>query len=533
MSPRLLALLAGAALADAAAVDVTITADLAGAPTPASFFMLDCVGASHGEMYMWEDNRNHLRAIARDIGFAHVRGHGLLDDDLSTYLNGQANLWNLHSIFDFLLSISVRPIFELSFTPSELASDPDDSLMHSRGNASPAKDRNASAGHAWFDFVHDLVQDLVDRYGVEEIRTWRFEHYNEPNCGFFHGSTEQWYEQYAAASAAIKSVDPLIQVGGPATCALGWLGSETDGNNFMTQVKARGIATDIVTTHLYPTDDIVRNAGDGRDGFSKVIRQAAANVTSFGYPGMPLVMTEFNAGLGLPTEVNGDTPYTAAMVLHNHLALQGVTNLETLSFWSYSDLFEEGGMDSQPWHNGYGIMNVNGVPKPIYRMFEMLRALPAAAVPVTAQAADALDSIVQRVGSVSAGTVDAVVAVDASMHPLVHVTALLNNFDIYDAPGMANKTVTITFANVPAGATFPASAVLNRIDSTHANAVATWNANGRPLYCSPTEIVAELAASQLVDEAVALTAAETSLSVTITLEPFSVARVRFSYTVEA
>ena len=348
--PQFLLLAACATLASAAGADVTVTADLAGTTTLATKFMLDCVGASHGEMYMWEDNRNHLRAIARDIGFAHVRGHGLLDDDLSTYLNGRANMWNLHSIFDFLLSINVRPIFELSFTPSELASDPSDSLMHYRANASPAKDRNASAGHAWFDFIHDLVQDLVDRYGVEEVRRWRFEHYNEPNCGFFKGSTEQWYEQYAAASAAIKSVDALIQVGGPATCALGWLGSETDGNNFMTTVKARGIATDIVTTHLYPTDDIVRNAGGGRDGFSKVIKQAAANVTSFGYPGMPLVMTEFNAGLGLPTEVNGDTPYTAAMVLHNHLALQGVANLETLSFWSYSDLFEEGGMDSQPWH---------------------------------------------------------------------------------------------------------------------------------------------------------------------------------------
>ena len=133
----------------------------------------------------------------------------------------------------------------------------------------------------------------------------------------------------------------------------------------MEQVKARGIATDIVTTHLYPTDDIVKVNGGGRDGFSRVIKAAAANVTSFGYPGMPLVMTEFNAGLGLPTEVNGDTYYTAAMVLHNHLALQGVANLETLSFWSYSDLFEEGGMDSQPWHNGYGIMNVYGVPKPV------------------------------------------------------------------------------------------------------------------------------------------------------------------------
>ena len=183
---RLLALAAASACAASSLAaarpdaDVTVTADLGGAPTWASFFMLDCVGASHGEMYMWEDNRNHLRAIARDIGFRHVRGHGLLDDDLSTYLNGAANMFNLHSIFDFLLSINVRPIFELSFTPSELASDPNDSLMHYRGNASPAKDRNASAGHAWFDFIADMVQDLVDRYGVEEIRRWRFEHYNEP-----------------------------------------------------------------------------------------------------------------------------------------------------------------------------------------------------------------------------------------------------------------------------------------------------------------------------------------------------------------
>ena len=75
------------------AQDVTFTADLSGSGlTQQSFFLLDCVGASHGEMYMWEENRNHLRAIARDIGFKHVRGHGLLDDDLSTYLNGAANM---------------------------------------------------------------------------------------------------------------------------------------------------------------------------------------------------------------------------------------------------------------------------------------------------------------------------------------------------------------------------------------------------------------------------------------------------------
>jgi len=98
------------------AQDVSATADLSGQTTQQSFFILDCVGASHGMMYMWEDNRNHLLQISRDIGFKHVRGHGLLDDDLSTYLNGRMKMVE-HSIFDFLLSINVRPIFEVSFTP--------------------------------------------------------------------------------------------------------------------------------------------------------------------------------------------------------------------------------------------------------------------------------------------------------------------------------------------------------------------------------------------------------------------------------
>jgi len=130
--------------------DVTAIADLSGGTTLQSFFILDCVGASHGLMYMWEDNRNHLRAISRDIGFKHVRGHGLLDDDLSTYLHGQVNMYNLHSIFDFLLSINIRPVFEVSFTPSELASNPDDSLMHYRANASPAKNLTVYAAIAIF-----------------------------------------------------------------------------------------------------------------------------------------------------------------------------------------------------------------------------------------------------------------------------------------------------------------------------------------------------------------------------------------------
>ena len=45
--------------------------------------------------------------VQRDIGFKHIRGHGLLDDDVSTYLGGNGaagtNLINLFSVFGAVL----------------------------------------------------------------------------------------------------------------------------------------------------------------------------------------------------------------------------------------------------------------------------------------------------------------------------------------------------------------------------------------------------------------------------------------------
>ena len=124
MALRRLALRGLVAAAASSAAALTATADLSAAGVPQAFPVLNCVGSSHGEMLMWEVYRTHTRAAARDIGFKHMRGHGLLDDDMSTFLGGRANLFNLFDAMDFLRSVDMRPTFELSFTPAALASDP-------------------------------------------------------------------------------------------------------------------------------------------------------------------------------------------------------------------------------------------------------------------------------------------------------------------------------------------------------------------------------------------------------------------------
>ncbi len=132
--------------------------------------LLDCVGSGHGPLMLRADYQQHLAAVQRDIGFRHIRGHGLLSDDMSTLLDGAPNLYNLFRGFDFYKSVGIRPIFELSFMPDSLASDPTKTIMHYKGGVSPPKDPRK-----WAALVAGVVQGCVDRYGLEEVRSWRFE----------------------------------------------------------------------------------------------------------------------------------------------------------------------------------------------------------------------------------------------------------------------------------------------------------------------------------------------------------------------
>ena len=187
MSPRLpLALLAAASAAAsaAAAASASFTADFSQTAT-LNMPLLDCVGSGHGSLALRADYREHLARVQRDIGFKHIRGHGLINGDMSTYLGGAANLINLFSVFDFFLSVGLRPIFELSFMPAALAYDPTKTVMHYQGITSAFKAGPEGAGQ-WAQLMTDIFTGLEQRYGADEIRLWRVECWNEPQqCGFF------------------------------------------------------------------------------------------------------------------------------------------------------------------------------------------------------------------------------------------------------------------------------------------------------------------------------------------------------------
>ena len=86
-------------------------------------------------------------------------------------------------------------------------------------------------------------------YGVEEVRTWFFEVWNEPNLKAFWPSTQaNYFKLYRATVQAIKEVDDRLQVGGPVTAKNEWI------TEFLDFCEKNQLATDFVSTHHYPTD---------------------------------------------------------------------------------------------------------------------------------------------------------------------------------------------------------------------------------------------------------------------------------------
>ena len=174
-----------------------------------------------------------------------------------------------------------------------------------------------------------------------------------PECG----PKDVYFDLYKQTALAVKAADPLVPVGGPATAMLAWI------PEFAAWCKANGAPIDFISSHLYPTDP---QLPAGRDSFMAAIANATRQAAD---AGLPFLLTEFNAGLGAASTPGYpllESSFAAAFLLHQHLLAQDVANLDSASFWTFTDWgFEEGGANPTPWVDGgtkFGIMTNEGVP---------------------------------------------------------------------------------------------------------------------------------------------------------------------------
>ena len=470
--------------------------DLAEATTPLPHFWEHTVGSDHAPMGLRADWQQQLERCHHELGFEYVRFHGLLSDDMGTVVRSKNSLlysfFNIDQVFDFLLSIGMKPFVELSFMPSALASG-NRTVFDYQANVTPPTDYKQ-----WAALINRLVVHWVDRYGKANVRDWFFEVWNEPNLkAFWTGTQRDYFKLYKHTAEAIKKVDASLRVGGPATAKSAWV------EEFVNFCERNKVPADFISTHQYPTDAFGSDEQDTEIQLYKsqrgIMRQQAQD-TRRRAGGRPVYYTEWNSSSN-PRDPLHDEPYAAAFAVST--IMEARTLVEGYSFWTFSDIFEENYFPSTPFHGGFGLLNLHGIPKPTYRAFQLLHQLGDKQWLV-----DGLHE-----------TVDCFVVGNGTQ-----LAILLTN---HTTPGHSIETedIEVRLDNAPQ----PVSAHIQRIDAEHANPKLMWEEMGQPEYLTGRDVDQLEEASQLVTERQTFKYRDNAISLKTKLPAHAVAAITISF----
>ncbi|HNW56509.1 MAG TPA: glycoside hydrolase [Bacteroidales bacterium] len=334
----------------------------------------ECIGAGRANEGLRADWQQQLAYVRKECGFRYIRMHGLLTDDMGVYRednkgNPEYNFQYIDLLYDYIHSIGMKPFVELGFMPSALASG-SKTLFWWRGNVTPPKDYDK-----WADMIRNLVLHFTERYGADEVKTWYFEVWNEPNLdGFWAGTKEEYFKLYTYTVKAIKSVNSSYRVGGPATAGAAWVPEMIDF------CRKNSLPLDFISTHSYGVKqgylDEFGNSGTilSKDNMSVSgdILNSRRQIEASSMPGLELHYTEWSASY-TPSDPIHDSYHEAAYILEKIKQVGDAAN--SMSYWVFTDIFEEAGPRFTPFHGGFGLINYQSINKPAFYAFSFMNKL--------------------------------------------------------------------------------------------------------------------------------------------------------------
>ena len=350
-----------------------IHADLKSVAGNKSMVYNECIGAGRANEGLQADWQQQLAMIQKDVNFKYIRFHGLLHDDMRIYSLDKAgkpvyNFQYVDRLYDFLLSINIRPFVEFGFMPPDMASGTK-TIFWWKANVSKPK----SYGQ-WDTLITKLVKHWQQRYGEEEVKKWYFEVWNEPDLkGFFDGTQADYFKLYAHTVKAVKSVSPAYRVGGPATSATKWIG------DFLSHCENNKLPVDFVSTHDYGTTSVLDEMGTKkqqlksiRDTIAIDVKRVRSTIDASVYKNAELHFTEWNTSPSSRDPIH-DTYQNAAFILH--VLKKSSANANSMSYWTFTDIFEEAGPGPTPFHGGFGLINLQDIKKPGYYAYKFMEEL--------------------------------------------------------------------------------------------------------------------------------------------------------------
>jgi xylan 1,4-beta-xylosidase len=402
-------------------------------------------------------------------------------------------------ILDTYLQAQAKPFVEIGFMPQALSSKPEPyrptwipgaaNREYSIGWSYPPKDYSK-----WGELVYQWVRHSVEKYGKEEVASWYWEVWNEPDISYWHGTPEEYDKLYDFAADAVKRALPSARVGGPATTGPNspkaaaflrqFLEHCATGNNFAT--GKTGSPLDFVSYHAKGRPNVVE--GHVQMGLGKNLADVSEGMkilTSFPqFRNLPIILSESDpegcaacSARVYPQNAyrNGALyPCYTAIAINNifKLADRHQANIEGMLTWAFE--FED-----QPYFDGFRTLATNGIDKPVLNVFRMAAMMHGDRVTVESSGALTVDDIVKQ-GVRQKPDVNAL-AVRSDRD----VTVMSWNYHDDDVPG-PDASVRLTITGLPAEAK-RGQLHHYRIDSEHSNAYTVWKEIGSPQKPTPEQ----------------------------------------------
>ncbi|OXT09571.1 xylan 1,4-beta-xylosidase [Thermoanaerobacterium thermosaccharolyticum] len=337
-----------------------------------------CVGTGRLGLALQKEYMDTLKFVKENIDFKYIRGHGLLCDDVGIYREDVVgdevkpfyNFTYIDRIFDSFLEIGIRPFVEIGFMPKRLASGTQ-TVFYWEGNVTPPKDYGK-----WENLIKAVVLHFISRYGIDEVLKWPFEIWNEPNLKEFwkDADKKEYFKLYKVTAKAIKEVNENLQVGGPAICG----GSDYWIEDFLNFCYEENVPVDFVSRHAYTskqgeyTPHLIYQEIMPSEYMLNEFKSVREIIRNSPFPNLPFHITEYNTSYS-PLNPVHDTPFNAAYIAR--ILSEGGDYVDSFSYWTFSDVFEERDVPRSQFHGGFGLVALNKIPKPTFHMFKFFNAM--------------------------------------------------------------------------------------------------------------------------------------------------------------
>jgi xylan 1,4-beta-xylosidase len=433
-------------------------------------------GLGNVDQFRWMvrgDMQEQLAMAHKDLKMKHVRAVGIFDEEMKVFAldpttwrekdrKPRYNWQVIDYVIQSLLDRGMSPMITTTFTPYLMASG-EQYCFSTKSNVTPPKDYNQ-----WADLVTKTTQHFVERFGLEVVKGWYFEVWNEPNLdAFWKGADKQeYFKLWNATYNAIKSVDKSFRIGGPSAARGEWI------REFIEYGRANACEPDYIITHVYNNDSpfSALSPFDGPQGnkendsphfLSGVVKGVRKMMDEMNYKG-EVHFNEWGRSW-YPSDNVRETANEAAFIVKSMAETSQLADY--FAYWCISDIYDQLGYASEAFAGTYGMLNMHGLKKPSYKAHEMLTALGNKQLTIKSAGAD------EMINGIATRS-------DKGYQFLYY--AMDKN---YTSDSIA-RTVTFTL-DLPAKAK---NIKIYKLGSKDNNVIAAWKAMGSPAYLKPEQL---------------------------------------------